>query len=85
MRNGDSFLIVKLTWEGARGNLVIKIRQYEPDVQCQTSMSRRPEIDDCERLLLTMSTSKKVQVFGKKGDPGVEVGLPISLDGCMLL
>lgn len=47
-------------------------------------MSRRPEIDDCETLLLTMSTSKKVQVFGKKGDPGVEVGLPISLDGCML-
>ncbi len=74
----------KLTMKGVRGNLVIRIRQYEADVHCQTSMSRRPEIDDCESLLLTMSTSKKIQVFGRKGTPGVEVVLPISLDGGML-
>jgi len=69
--------------KGVRGNLVIKIRQYEPDVHCQTSMSRRPEINDCEPLLLTMSASQKSQLFGKKGDPGIEVALPISLDGRM--
>lgn len=55
--------------------------KYEPDVQCQGSMLRYPDINECQELLLLMPTSIDDQIFGPKGDPGVEVGLPFDLAG----
>ena len=72
-----------LIFPGQQGNLAVTIDTYKPDVECQPAMSMYPDIDDCKALLSMMPTSYDDQIFGQKGDRGVEVGLPFDLVGRM--
>ncbi|KAL6715208.1 hypothetical protein ACLMJK_007472 [Lecanora helva] len=64
---------------GQKGNLAITIRTYKPDVACQSSAAKYPNIRDCQTLLSVMPTSTDEQIFGDEGEPGVEVPLPFDL------
>lgn len=66
---------------GEEGALAVTLQEYEPDVTCQPRMPMRPDLDDCQEILQMMPTSEDVQMFGAKGEPGVEVELPFPLTG----
>jgi len=44
-------------------------------------MSKYKDVRECQELLSMMPASEDIQVFGKKGDRGVDVGLPFDLAG----
>lgn len=66
---------------GEKAGLSITIEEYKPHVVCQEKMSKYQDVRECQELLSMMPASEDIQVFGKKGDRGVDVGLPFDLAG----
>lgn len=51
---------------------------YQPSVRCSPPIDYTPK--NCDQILWSMPTSKSRQIFGPRGDPGVQVGLPYELE-----
>jgi len=66
---------------GETAGLSITIEEYKPHVVCQEQMSKYENVHECQELLSMMPASEDIQVFGRKGDRGVDVGLPFDFAG----
>lgn len=65
---------------GGDNNLDVVLGIYQPHVQCRGSFG--PEWTSCRDILAGMPSGKTRTVFGPRNEPGVEQGLPISIDSC---
>ena len=71
---------------GALGKLTMTLQQYIPRVQCSPRIRPASSLNAaaCQVLLDQMLTTKSAQVFGQRGDPGVDVPLAQSFVARML-
>ncbi|KAM0801060.1 hypothetical protein BDR22DRAFT_962541 [Usnea florida] len=62
---------------GRDKNLALALSRYEPAVSCfGAHFSIRDPVGITQRLLSTIPISHARQIFGRRGDPGVEVVMP---------
>ena len=58
------------------------IQQYTPQVACEDPEAKPTAwgpVQACQSVLNRMQVATWPQVFGRAGDPGVQVALPISI------
>ena len=65
---------------GGDNNLDVAFASYSPNVRCDRSSLKGPSWDSCMHIWADMETSRDPQVFGRSGDPRVQVALPVTLD-----
>ena len=63
--------------------MIVEVASYHPHITCDRSVA--PPSRSCFHIIGDMEASKENQVFGKRGDPGVQVVLPIILTACKAL
>lgn len=52
------------------------MEEYQPNVECLEKSPRYTDLQECETLVSSMPVSQDMQIFGREGDPNVDVQLP---------
>lgn len=68
------------TSQGGDNNLALSLSIFNPTVQCRGAFGH--EWSSCRDILGDMPASGNRWVFGPRGLPGVQQGLPVSIDSC---
>ena len=69
-----------LTPQGGDNNLALSLGIFSPTVQCRGAFGH--EWSSCRDILGDMPASGNRLVFGPRGLPGVQQGLPVAIDSC---
>lgn len=64
---------------GHMSSLQLQLYQYTPRVRCQR-YGYVPDLAACKKVLQLVPASHNQEVFGPKGEVGVDVGLPATYD-----
>ncbi|KAL9133627.1 MAG: hypothetical protein Q9175_005189 [Cornicularia normoerica] len=59
----------------------VALVDYKPNVKCDPTPTAGPSWNSCVAIFVNMKASKQPRIFGYSGDPMVEEGLPLVLEG----
>ena len=65
---------------GELGDLTLSVQEYTPNVECSEPRTEAADIESCQSVLDEMSTTPLPISFRHRGEPAVNVGLPLVLD-----